>query len=300
MQDAPLLLDFESPDAALKPFLQAARESSSANVSTLRALISKVLSDSEIFAGYDELKTILLGPLQQAGAEGTKLLQTLDLFSYGTYNDYVTQNSYYMSLSDAQIFKLRQLTVLSLVQTACCHDKSDRLLYTTVQQALQLQNTNDANNSSPTAHGVEPILISCLYAGVIAGRLCQKTKSVVLYTTPLRSRDVPVAAIPDLLGMVRELQRGVTQAHHDLTRASQTVQHTLQQDALFWNRHAEQRMQQHHGGTDSWSTALVGHPGLLTAEAVTTAAAAMDVTGRRQKRSRGGLSSSGGASAFQL
>ncbi|RYH08846.1 hypothetical protein EON65_40615 [archaeon] len=40
---------------------------------------------------------------------------TLNLFAYGTYHDYVSNPANYIELSDSQVYKLRQLSVLSLV-----------------------------------------------------------------------------------------------------------------------------------------------------------------------------------------
>ena len=294
-------------DAALKPFLQAAKESSSSNYSTLLSLVSKVLSHPEIFAGYDQLKTILTEPLQKSDNKGKTILRTLDLFSYGCYADYAARSSSdsdFMELSDAQIFKLRQLTVVSLAHEAC-QQKSDHLSYATVQQALQLEEKTTSSSATSTAtpmqkyRAVEQILISCLYSGLVAGRLCQKTQSLRWKTTgQVVSRDVPQTAVPHLISTVRQLQSRLQQAQQHLTRAEQEVHESLRQDEQFWKR---TESSSRPSSAEAWSTAMVGHPGFLTAE-VTSAAAAMDVTGRRQnKRSRGGLTTSGGGvSAFQI
>jgi hypothetical protein len=174
---APLL----ESDAALKPFLQAGQESSSASFSTLAALVAKVLSHADIFAGYDQLKAVLLEPIQRTapnGDKGEEILRTLDLFSHGTYADYVAGGgTKFMTLSDSQVFKLRQLTVLSLVQAACLQ-KLDYLDYSTVEQAIVLESSSVAASSVEKLRAVETILISCMYSGAVSGRLCQKTQSL--------------------------------------------------------------------------------------------------------------------------
>jgi hypothetical protein len=305
---APLL----ESDAALKPFLQAGQESSSASFSTLAALVAKVLSHADIFAGYDQLKAVLLEPIQRTapnGDKGEEILRTLDLFSHGTYADYVAGGgTKFMTLSDSQVFKLRQLTVLSLVQAACLQ-KLDYLDYSTVEQAIVLESSSVAASSVEKLRAVETILISCMYSGAVSGRLCQKTQSLRFTTGRFASRDVPVAAAPDLLATVRQLQSRLQQAQQYLGVADVQVQESLAQDEQYWARVRQQADDQQQNrmlrssSADAWSNAFVGHAGLLTAE-VTSAAAAMDVTGRRQKRTRGGLNSNttigGGASAFHL
>ena len=280
------ILSLTDSDVALQPFLAAARESSSSNISTLRALISKVLSNAGIFAGYDELKAIVAEALQQAGPEGTKLANTLDLFSYGTFKDYTSNPDNFISLTDAQTHKIRQLTVLTLAQT-----HTDRLFYTTVQDALGIK--------EPRA--VEQILISCLYSGVINGRLCQKTKSLRLMA-PIRSRDVPLSSLDSLLQSVRTLQSRVSQARTDLSHSASDVQQNLQHDNHYW-KHVDSKILPAASDKNTWpgdNPVSIVEGFLTTAAAeVTSAAAAMDVTGRRQKRSRGGVVA-GMASAFQV
>ena len=83
---------------------------------TIRSLVLKIFSEPNVFAGYDQVKATLADALENAGAEGEKLAKTLDLFSYGTYGDYIKDPSPFLPLTDMQIFKLRQLTVMSTVQ----------------------------------------------------------------------------------------------------------------------------------------------------------------------------------------
>lgn len=292
-------------DAALQPYLQAAHESS-ANAATLRALVVKVLSDPEIFAGYDEIKAAATA-LPNA-PDGEKLLRTLDLFSYGTYKDYVdAAPDTYLTLTEAQVWKLRQLSVLTLVQQVC-QQKALRLSYETVQRALQL----------PDHRTTEQILVSCIYARVVTGQLCQKTQclllggSAVAGGSPVRPRDVPLAQVTTMLETIRAFQQRLMETSQDLSSKSHQVQshvdlhHRFVKTALEHKKKAEESLGNNAGGSSS---------GLLTGQSRATleggSGDAMDLSGsssarggqssnsaRRQKRSRGGFTSGIADAAF--
>lgn len=108
--------------------------------SYIRTIVLKALSDSSVFLGFSELR---LHPVVVATLEnstmGKALLNTLDLFSYGTYNDYITasmdtdrnhldgccsstitsSSPYYSKLTDAQLYKLKVLTVITTIHDHC-------------------------------------------------------------------------------------------------------------------------------------------------------------------------------------
>lgn len=228
MEEANALLD---TDLALKPMLELAASSAHSNASMLRTVALKAISDPKVFCGFDEIKSILQPGLSAAGAEGEVIARTLDLFSYGTYGDYKGQQQpeLFLTLSDTHIFKLRQLTILTLVEKAClggngvdentAPTKTMATLktatggccvsYHTLAQALGLTNqmdataTNSSNNTTTdnklddaVLRQVEELVLSCVYARVVAGQLCQKSAALCVWSRhgpPCRPRDVPLS-----------------------------------------------------------------------------------------------------------
>lgn len=211
-------------DAALKPLLQMANESSK-NMDTNRALVLKALSDPMVFCGFDQLKTAM--ELEDDHVLG----RSLNLFSYGTYSDYKTAEAgHFVSLSDAQTAKLRQLTVLSLVQQAC-FEAAPIIPYATLSQALDVNNQIDV---------VEEILVSCIYAGMMSGQLCQKTQSFILSSTmPYRSRDVPQTN--DLLQRLTSFRSRLDSTLAQMFQAKEGVKAKKQVYDNFRKQHHEQK-----------------------------------------------------------
>lgn len=236
----------------IKPFLDAANGAPDASV---RAIVTKVLSHADLFAGYNELLQVLTNPPDE-------VCQTLRLFSYGVWKDYVQNQSQFMTLNESQAYKLKQLTVLSLLP-----QNKVSLPYATVREALEMDD-------------VEPILISLLYAGAIGGQLCQKSQA--LYWTECRlSRDVPDAT--SLLEQVRYWRYVTAKAQDALAQQAKYIEHAHEMDEQYWKRHE---------CPSSWTDSLL--------EVAASGVAGHAAPGsRRQKRSRGGLSSAG-HSHFQV
>ncbi len=87
------------------------------------AIIQKALSDSDLYTGFAQLRslpTVQQLNLKLAPNQSHPLINTLDLFSYGTYADYASaQEGTYISLTDAQLYKLKALSVISAVHQNC-------------------------------------------------------------------------------------------------------------------------------------------------------------------------------------
>jgi len=205
-------------DAALEPFLKLVQESSG-NASTVNAVIPKILSHSDIFCGFDQIKQLI--------PEASPLIQTtLDLFSYGSYSDYIADTSKFIPLNDAQIMKLRQLTVLAHVQEACSSSSSNNTVvlgYATLASALSLSEKD-----------VEKVIIRCLYARILNGRLCQKSKQLLLQTSPpCISRDVPLSSLPTLLTRWQGLHDRLQGAQSTLQSSHGPIEEKLQEIATY-------------------------------------------------------------------
>lgn len=204
-------------DEALQPILQMAQESATSNISTIRTVVLKALSDPKVFCGFDELKQVLQGTLannNNSSNEGETILRTLDLFSYGTYSDYTkADKGQYLPLSDSQVFKLRQLTVLTMVQKACsCNNNKECVVpYQALAVELGFSTDTDTKDAPATMlRQVEEVVLACVYGRVLAGQLCQK--SAALFVTarngpPCRPRDVPLAQGAEMLEILQHFHQ---------------------------------------------------------------------------------------------
>lgn len=257
-----------SSQVALKPLLDAVETSKDANLMTVRSLVLKVFSEPNVFAGYDQVKSILAPALQKGGPEGEKIVKTLDLFSYGTYRGYMQDTSIFLPLTDAQIFKLRQLTVLSIVQ-AFALQKNRIIPYQEFQQALDLS----------TGRQVEEVLVSCIYAGVLGARLCQKTNSLKLDPTRVfGTRDVSPTQVPHMVEQLQAMRRALAQSQQTTRASQQAMGRELDQYQVFCKQ-AEEKKKAKLEAPRGWDAE--GLSGDITAAV------------RRQKRSRGGPTAGG-------
>lgn len=268
----------QDTEVALRPFLDALRE---ANAATVRPIVQKILAHPEIFCGFDQIKEIV------GDRTDPQLTATLDLFSYGTVKDYTSKPSTFMSLNDRQMQKLQQLTVLSVVQLACSSGTL-AIEYESAGEALGLEAGNKEQRRS-----LEQIIISCLYARVLNGRLCQKSRRFLLTAVPpCISRDVPMTSLGGILAGLGALQARIEASQNGLQCAHTSVSQQLQQSTNFWksvqDRRAKAHTQATTGGTGSASSGgtvrLAGWP-----EGGGTVAARRSSASRQSKRSRGGV-----------
>mmetsp|Transcript_31406 Transcript_31406/g.47484 ORF Transcript_31406/g.47484 Transcript_31406/m.47484 type:complete len:269 (+) Transcript_31406:155-961(+) len=211
-----------SDNDVLDNLLQMAKESSK-NLDTSRTVVLKALSDPNVFSGFDEIKASL--ELHSDEPLG----RTLDLFSFGTFSDYDAESNQFLSLSKAHIFKLRQLTVLTLIQRAC-YDASQFVAYSTLSKALHLPADDHAS--------IEEILISCVDAGIISGHLCQMEKQFILNsTTTTHSRDVSPSQTADLLQSLKDFSQRVDVTLLELNEAKVNLKSRQDENESFWKKH---------------------------------------------------------------
>lgn len=107
---------------------------------------------------------------------------TLQLFATGTWSDYAANASTYTQLTEAQIAKLRQLTILSLAH------RSRVLSYAELQHALGLDTPADTTHATRM---LEDLVIDGIYQSFFAGRLDGLARE--LYVDQVTARDVPRA-----------------------------------------------------------------------------------------------------------
>lgn len=256
--------------SALQPYLDAMGKDSNAN----RAVVMKALADSDIFAGYDQLKM---------SVDDEKLKSTLDLFSYGTVSDYQATPDKYLGLNEAQVSKLRQLTVLSLVQAAC-QQRQKVVPYAVIQQSLQMATTSGQQDPKQPIRDTEQILSQLLAACVISGKLSQKQQAFLLIHTAgsslvVRPRDVNPAELPNMILALERLRQKLAESDGFLASQQKAIRAGLQEEKA-----AVQRAQAKGQAEQPTTASSFGEP--MDLEGPRTAAA------RRQKRSRGGFTNS--------
>lgn len=119
-------------------------------------LIVNATAHSSLFAFSEILSVPNILELQ--GTEFSKFLDLLRLFAHGTWNDYKSNAVHLPSLEPEQVLKLKQLTVLTLAETAKV------LPYDLLMQQLDVSNVRE----------LEDFLINeCMYSGIVKGKLDQ-------------------------------------------------------------------------------------------------------------------------------
>eukprot|EP01031_Cornospumella_fuschlensis_P036830 gene36830-44678_t len=152
---------------------------------------------------------------QLADSEFQREFATLNLFAYGTYQDYISNPSSYIELSDGQLNKLRQLSVLSLVA------ERQGVSYQELMEALGLSSVSS----------LEDLLISCIYANLLSGKLDQMRRT--LWVSRANSRDVSPADVSDIIQTLLDWQQRAVDTEAALELANRHLQAERQ-------RHAEE------------------------------------------------------------
>jgi len=266
----------DSHNEALMSILQMCKECDPSNISTIRTLILRAFTSSEIFAGFDQIKAAVQPALASA-PDAEAILRTLDLFSYGTLKD--TTAGGFMTLTDAQMNKLRMLTVLTLVERACM-EANGIVPYSTVAQELSL--TADTLESN---REVEEIIIACIYAGIVNGKLCQKTRSLIVTSEngpPCRPRDVQ--QVSTMLESLKMLQKNLVSTMMTMEADKKDVQKRREANAEFMKRAKEASAGNKTRGAAAAASASAFGSGSSRGREMAQRSSIM----RRQKRSRGG------------
>uniref|UniRef100_A0A7S2ULA8 PCI domain-containing protein n=1 Tax=Attheya septentrionalis TaxID=420275 RepID=A0A7S2ULA8_9STRA len=241
-------------------FLQLASTASSPAI--LRSMVHRALSHPRIHAGFAELKEACTGKSPNAD-----LIHTLDLFSYGTYRDYrhppitVTTDTdtdtdtdtepYYMDLNEAQLQKLKRLTVVTIVRDAMTSTSSSGnpvastkqrpgvVPYATFRDALEIE-----GDEKETLSGVEEMLMACVYSHWIHGKLDQRTMQFVVMPS-VEDLDGGLTVSRDVI-LPRDLDRMISTLQAFSNHSKQVLQNletvSLQskqgrrEDVIFWNQ----------------------------------------------------------------
>jgi len=119
------------------------------------ALLGNILADDDVFAFGELFDNPKIKALQSGNGDAKKSHALLEVFAYGRYQDFKAKEAELPKLSEKQLIKLQQLTLVSVA-------RDNRVLpYSTILQALGLQNERQ----------VEELLIASLYKGILQGKL---------------------------------------------------------------------------------------------------------------------------------
>ncbi len=174
--------------------------------SSLHGLIQQVLSSSKVYV-FSEL--LCIPSIQNLRNDTTiKLYSTLELFAYGTYEEYVTNSSSYLELNPVQIKKLRQLSILSAAA-------NNRIIpYSILKQVTGVIIIRE----------LEDLIIETIYAGVLQGRLNQKEQ--LLRVHDFLARDVKPSDVDELLDYLNNFDRHITNLMTSFENGKQVIQHS--------------------------------------------------------------------------
>lgn len=151
------------------------------------ALIQDVLNNKYIYVVSELLHLPNIRELRESEHNAT--FNLLELFAYGTYQEYLEKRDVLPALTVAQQLKLRKLTLLSLA------DKTKMIEYRDLAKAMDIPETD--------IRGIEDLVIDAMYSGLLRGKLNQR--EAILSIDQAISRDVRIDA-SDIDAMIGALQ----------------------------------------------------------------------------------------------
>jgi len=234
------------------------------DLASLRVGIQRVLSHPKVFSGFADLMDMpniqTLFSSETSTEEQKALWNTLELFAYGNMMDYKSApKGKYLNLTSLQEYKLKQLTIVSLVCTPepISDRRPSQIPYATLLAAISPTESKQGNDIDH--RGLEDILISCIYSNLLHGKLDQRQKLLLLkppsikvdsqnntqfHTPPFISRDVPISSISNMIQSLEQF-RTKSQALFS-TQLEQALQkHNLtkrMESQMWWD--AEQQISQ--------------------------------------------------------
>ncbi|KAG5358603.1 COP9 signalosome complex subunit 7b [Yarrowia sp. B02] len=186
-------------------------------------LIQQALTSRHIFSFGEllDLDEIANGP------QDDPWIQTLKMFAYGTWAEYVAQKEAHSlpELSDKQATKLRQLSIISLITDDPSVQQEGILKYQDIEKAVGLGEESQ----------LEDLAIDCIYRGLFQGRINSQLHLVEECRLGNVERDVSPAqaveiegALTELLNrsqsVLDELEESIKQVEHDAHERNTAVQ----------------------------------------------------------------------------
>ena len=156
-------------------------------------LIEKVLKHPKVHVFGELLSVKSVIALKAAGTEAgddgnkesyTLSYNTLELFAYGTFEDYMSNPSQYIELGEDMARKLKQLSIITMAM------KNKILTYKELQSKLGLADVRT----------LEDLIIDTIYKGLITAKMNQKDQ--ILRVQSFAGRDVKPEELPNLINQL--------------------------------------------------------------------------------------------------
>lgn len=164
--------------------------------------ILQVLEDESTF-GFGEIR--LSTSFKELFKKNEKLYNTINLFSFGSYTDYIGKKEKYIELTEGAIFKLRQLTLMSEALD------DNTLSYDLLQDKLILGNDQE----------LERLIVESIYSDIIEAKIYSQERYIKISTCRgrdvlLSSEEIPdydkIMTIEDLLAGLEKFNRRIDKA----------------------------------------------------------------------------------------
>lgn len=162
-------------EAALEQYLILAH---SAKGKACEALIMQAIGNPHTYVFGELLRYV-----EQAGVS-QEYLNLIEIFTYGTYQDYLRLQPNIPELSVSQLKKLKMLTLSSLAS------ENTVLYYHNLQTILNIASVRE----------LEDLIIDSIYEGLINGKIDHKVSALKVMSS--FGRDVRPNKIKDLLGKI--------------------------------------------------------------------------------------------------
>mmetsp|Transcript_21243 Transcript_21243/g.24452 ORF Transcript_21243/g.24452 Transcript_21243/m.24452 type:complete len:321 (+) Transcript_21243:47-1009(+) len=306
---------------ALDPFRDQAKKDN-LSAASARALVHQILGNPRIYSGFVEIRSM---PSIEKALSGSNIneaaLRTLDLFAFGTYADYKKEegSETYLVLTDMQTKKLKHLSIVTLVQKYADSNRNSNINrqqdtegrrntvpYSALRREAGILKQNGNKGYCSALRLLEDMLIECIYAGVISGKLDQRNMCFVVVPETGSgvvnsiggsiSRDVKPESIPNMILKLEQWEWKSQTLLDSMSFVSKNVLEDRSRNENRWKMVAKKianlndRLNETAGNTGDF------RGNSTTAASVAAGMMEMDFGGidhysrdRKSKRSRGGL-----------
>mmetsp|Transcript_6621 Transcript_6621/g.24583 ORF Transcript_6621/g.24583 Transcript_6621/m.24583 type:complete len:217 (-) Transcript_6621:1372-2022(-) len=156
----------EHGNDTIEHYARLARESTGGAVAEI---IGNATEHPNLYA-FGELLEVPSVQALSADAQFKHCFDLLNLFAFGTWSDYRGQRASLPELSPAQTQKLKYLTVLTLAEQS---GEQRMISYDDLFLALSVENVRE----------LEDLVINCMYAGILQGKLDQQKRRLVVHSS---------------------------------------------------------------------------------------------------------------------
>ncbi|KIX94766.1 uncharacterized protein Z520_09456 [Fonsecaea multimorphosa CBS 102226] len=210
--------------AAIQPFVHLATTTKTPSPRFIAELIKGAISAPGAYIFTELLSLPVLQSLR--GTEAEPWLTLLEIFSWGTYEEYKADPSL-PPLDEAQTFKLRQLSLLSLASpfapTSNNNTTANALTYPALLASLLLS----------TPQELESLITQSIYSGLLTARLSPtSTPPTVHIMSVAPLRDLRPHSLPVLLQILQTWESRCVSVVSDLEAQIAAVRATAQQRAI--------------------------------------------------------------------